>query len=117
MKTLMIAFCCLALAACSGSMHLTDLERSKLDPVLARLFEGNAVNDSDYETNFRSDGEKEYGVIIRSDNVDEIKAAGIRVGSATGDVITARVTIVELRKVLGISSVRAVQNSTRSYPQ
>lgn len=89
----------------------------KLDPALMKLLEGEAVNDSDYDVNVRSDGVKEYSVIIRSNNVDDLKSAGIRVGSTVSDIITARVTVQELRKALGIPSVRVVLNSTKSYPQ
>jgi hypothetical protein len=117
MKRVILAFCCLGFFACSTSMHLTESERSKLDPALATLVQGESVSESDYDAHLRSDGTKEYSVIIRSDNVDELKSAGIRIGSTVNDIITARVTIQELRKVLGLSSVRAVQNSSKSYPQ
>jgi hypothetical protein len=117
MKKTIIAICCIVLSSCSGPMRLTDTERSKLDPSLAKLVQGESVNESDYDANLRSDGAKEYSVIIRSNNVDDLKSAGIRVGSTVNDIITARVTIQELRKILGINSVRVVQNSAKSYPQ
>lgn len=117
MKKMIFAFSCLVLSACSSPMHLTESERMKLDPALMKLLEGEAVNDSDYDVNVRSDGVKEYSVIIRSNNVDDLKSAGIRVGSTVSDIITARVTVQELRKALGIPSVRVVLNSTKSYPQ
>ena len=117
MKRMILAFFCLTFFACSTSMHLTESERSKLDPALAMLVQGESVNESEYDAHLRSDGAKEYGVIIRSNNADELKSAGIRIGSTINDIVTARVTLEELRKVLGMPSVRAVQNSTKSYPQ
>jgi hypothetical protein len=102
---------------CTATAPLTEVERQKLDPLLTTLLRDEKVPESDYDTGLRKDGAREYAVIIRSKNVDEIRQAGIQVGSAFDDVITARVTIQELRKILSLSSVRAVQASTKNRPQ
>ncbi len=96
---------------------LTDREMAKLDPQLQRLVAGETVAESDYEVSNRLSGEKEYGVIIRSSNAEDLRSAGIPINSVIGDVITARLTISELKKVLTIPSVRALQNSSKNYPQ
>ena len=96
---------------------LTDREMAKLDPPLQRLVAEGSAAESDYDVSIRSGGEKEYGVIIRSANAEELRSAGIPINTVMGDVITARLTISELKKVLTIPSVRALQNSSKNYPQ
>ena len=102
------------LPGCSSTTGLTEVERQKLDPQLTMVLRGDIVADSDLDAGVRKDGSKEYGVIIRSQNVEEIKQAGIQIGSAFSDVVTARVTIPELRKILSLTSVRAVQSSSKN---
>ncbi len=114
-KQIAASLICLLLAACSGSGALTEAERQKLDPQLTRLMLGEPERDA--ESGTRLDGTKEYEVIIRSTNAEEVKQAGIKIGSAFGDVITARVTVAELKKILALSSVRAVQASSKNRPQ
>ena len=106
----------LLLSACLTTRPLTEAERQKLDPQLIRLLNGDAATDSEYDTSIRSDGTKEYGVIIRSKNVEEVRQAGIQIGSAFNDVITARVTPAEIRKILALPSVRGVQSSSKNHP-
>ena len=108
-----IASLFLMVAGCSSTRELTDMERQKLDTQLSMILRGDAA-ESDVDVGLREDGSKEYGVIIRSKNVEEIKQAGIRIGSAFSDVITARVTIPELRKLLSLPSVRSVQASSKN---
>ena len=107
----------LMFAGCSSTKELTETERQKLDPALMMLLSGDRISDSDYYAGTRSDGTKEFAVIIRSKNADELKNVGIQIGSAFDDVITARVTIQELRKILSLQSVRAVQASSKNRPQ
>ena len=111
-----IASLILILVGCSSTKELTEAERQKLDPQLTMLLRGDAVADSDLDVGPRTDGSKEYAVIIRSKNAEEIKQAGIQIGSAFSDVITARVTISELRKIVGLASVRAIQASSKNRP-
>ena len=102
---------------CSGVNQLSDVERSKLDPAVQRLFTMDRMVESDYDTTIRPDGSKEYGLVVRSANAGELKQAGIRVSSVFGDVVTVRVTLEELKKLVGLPSVRSVQNGSKNYPQ
>jgi len=111
-----IASLLLILVGCLSTTELTEVERQKLDPPLLMLLRGEAVAESDFDASLRKDGTREYAVIIRSKNADEVKSAGIQLGSVFSDVITARVTIAELRRILSLSSVRAVQASSKNYP-
>jgi len=101
---------------CGGPKELSDEERAKLDPRLIELLNSSSVSDAAYDVSMRPDGQKEYGVIIRTNNTDALRTIGIQVQSVFGDVVTARLTTDELRKVVALQSVRAVQNSGRNIP-
>jgi hypothetical protein len=116
MKSLCVSLATLLLA-CASSDVLNDYERAKLDPVLEKLFSSRTVEEELFDSSTRTNGEREYGVIIRGSNADDVRRLGIKLDSALGDVMTARVTKKELKKVLGLPSVRAVQSSSRNYPQ
>jgi hypothetical protein len=117
MMRVVLPFACVLLVSCSGAYRLTDVERSKFDPAVQRLLLHERVVESEYDTSVRPDGSKEYGLVVRSNNAEEIKKAGIRVASVFGDVVTVRVTLDELRKLVGLSSVRSVQSGSKNYPQ
>lgn len=105
------------LSSCSQSIRLTPKEQTKLDPKLQMLLEGKNVVDTDYDMTTRTDGAKEYGVIVRGASANDVREAGIRVGSVVGEIMTARVTLSELRTLCDLKSVRSIQNSGRDYPQ
>jgi hypothetical protein len=102
---------------CASVSTLSQAERAKLDPGLIRLLEGEAGSNDTYDVSLRANGEREYNVILRCSHPDELRSAGIRIGSVFGDVVTARLTISELRKAVALQSVKAVQNSSTTYPQ
>jgi hypothetical protein len=111
------AICLLLLLACASASELTQAERQKIDPPLLKLLSGSGVEDSKIESRLRSDGVKEYEVIIRAKTTEELKSAGIKIQSAIGDVITARLTIQELRSILKLPSVRSVESGSQNVPQ
>lgn len=112
-----VAFLFLMLVGCSSTTELTEVERQKLDPPLQRLLMGEGVAESEYDMSMRPDGSKEYALVVRSNNAADLKKAGIRVSSVFGDVVTVRVTLKELRKIVGLSAVRSVQNGSKNFPQ
>jgi hypothetical protein len=107
----------LFLYACSSSSNLSEADRLKLDPLLVRLLNAERILDADYDSNLRPDGTREYAVIIRSKSVEDLRSAGIQVASVFGDVITARVNIAELKKIVRLNSVRAITVGSKNYPQ
>jgi hypothetical protein len=107
----------LFLLSCSSTSDLSRAEIAKLDPAITRLLSGTGYDEKDYDVGVRSGGIKEYGVIIRANNTDELQSIGITIQSAFGKVITARLTLPELRRILSLSSVWAVENGSRNYPQ
>ncbi|HXG37426.1 MAG TPA: hypothetical protein VNL36_01505 [Bacteroidota bacterium] len=113
MKSLFLLL--LGFFACRTTAPLTDAEKAKLDPALIALLEREDTVEGDYVVSARANGEKQYAVIIRSTRPEELRAAGIPIEAVVGDVITARVTKEELRKLVSLPSVRAVTNSGRDY--
>jgi hypothetical protein len=99
---------------CGQGPSLSHEEMAKLDPGLQQLFTQPPPADAGYDVSVRTDGVKEYGVIIRSRNPQDLRDAGIRMGSVFGDVITARVSVEELRRVVALPTVRAVEKGQRS---
>ena len=96
---------------------LTPTEQLKLDPALKRLLTGASTNRSDYDVSTGKSGEETFGVLVRTDNADELRNAGYDVTSTFGDVAVVRVTIPGLRSLVRLPSVKNVSNGTRSYPQ
>lgn len=115
LTTLIIAVISIGLFSCRTAAPLTDAEKAKLDSQLLALLQQHDVVDNDYVVSYRANGVKQYAVIIRSSNAGELRAAGVPVEAVVGDVITARVTREELRRLVALPSVRAVTNSGRDY--
>jgi len=113
-----ILFMSLLLAGCATTgTELTPAEKAKLDPALQRLLTGATTNRAEYDVTTGKSGEETYGVLVRTDNADELKSAGFNVTSTFGDVAVVRATIPAIRSLLRLPSVRNVSNGTRSYPQ
>lgn len=89
---------------------------NKLDFTLQRLVLGEVVGEDQLPAAIRPDGSKEYGVIVRTNNVDELTKAGFQPNSVFGDVVTVRVTVEELRRLVKLSSVRFVEAGSKNYP-
>jgi hypothetical protein len=102
---------------CSSSKSLSDTEKAKLDPPLFHLFAGEQVDKSLVNETLRPDGIKEYAVIVRSEDPEEIQALGIAVSSVFGDVIVVHATIEELRKIASLPTVRALQAGSKKTIQ
>jgi hypothetical protein len=105
----------LSLCACSSTTDLSKEERAKVDPALMKLLSGAGIDEKDYTVGIRPDGVKEYEVIISAKKTEELQSAGIRIQSVFGNVLTARLTLPELRKILSLSSVRSVENGSKNY--
>jgi hypothetical protein len=102
---------------CSSTKSLSEAEKAKLDLPLLHLLTGKPVEENRLDILTRSDGTKEYAIIIRSNHSEEIKEMGIAVSSVFGDVIVARATIKELRKIVSLSSVRAIEVGSKNIIQ
>jgi hypothetical protein len=104
----------LSLTACSSTSDLSKEERAKVDPAIMRLLSGDGVDEKEYDVGTRSDGAKEYEVIIRANTTEDLRSAGIKTLSAFGNVLTARLTLPELRRILRLTSVWSVENGSKN---
>ena len=98
---------------CSSTQSLSNAEKAKLDAPLIRLFTGAQVDKSLVDETIRPDGTIEYAVVVRSEHPEEIKAMGIAVSSVFGDVIVVHATIEELRKIVSLPTVRALESGSK----
>jgi len=104
-------------AGCAATeTRLTPLEQEKLDPALQRLVTGTAVIRADYDLAPGAPGEERYGVIVRTDNAEELRSAGYAVTSSFGDVAVVRVTIPQIRSLVRLPSVKNVSNGSKNHP-
>lgn len=121
----LFAACCSALLitasshllhGCSSTPPLTDEEMAKLHPQVQRLLAGEAAPDLDSTSTLRSDGVREFELIVRSANPDELRSIGITPQSQFGDVLTVRVSTEEIVKVARLQSVIAIEPGSKNYP-
>jgi hypothetical protein len=103
-------------ASCCGPRELTSVERAKLTPGLIALLTEESVPDELYDTSLSADGTKEYGVIIRASDAQELRNHGIKVQSVINDIVTARVSKEQLRSLLALASVRSVDQGNVNRP-
>ena len=106
----------IALASCASD-SLTREEKEKLDPALQRLLASEEREKTGLDVSARSDGEREYGVIIRSNAPEEIRSTGVRIQSVFGEIVTARLTVREVASVARLRSVVSIAAGSRNYPQ
>ncbi len=112
-----IYLCGLLAIQCGQGTSLSRDEMAKLDPGLRQLFGQPPPGDANYDVSLRPDGVKEYGVVIRSDNPQELRDMGIKVGSVVGDIITARVSVEEMHRIVALPAIRSVEQGNRSEIQ
>jgi len=101
----------------STTKSLTEAEKAKLDPPLLHLLTSKPIDENQLDIFTRPDGTKEYTIIVRSDQSEEIKKMGFAISSAFGDVMVARVTIEELRKIVSLPSVRSIEAGSKNFIQ
>ena len=82
--------------------------RAGIDGSPMPSFEGTGTPGTDCQTSVRSDGVTLYRVILRG-NADDLRAKGIPLVSALGDVCTASLTFDQLCDAARIPSVRSVE--------
>ena len=93
---------------CGSGRDLTPQELAKFDIKLRPLVEGTGAPGTDCQTTVSSDGLTLYRVILRG-SADTLRARGIPLVSALGDVCTASLSVDQLRDAARIPSVRSVE--------
>jgi hypothetical protein len=105
------------IAGCAATgPQLTPLEEQKLDPALQRLVLGTTASRTEYDSTPGPSGEDKFGVLVRTDNIDDVRKEGFTVTSAFGEVAVVRVTIVQLRALVSLPSVKNVTNGSKNHP-
>lgn len=112
--TIILVFSFVAVG-CRSEMELTSEEKAKLDPGVQKILAGD--ESAMVDRTVRPDGTMEYGLVVRGSSPDDLKAAGINVVSAFGDVMTVRITRSQIKTLARISSVRSVETGNMSYPK
>jgi hypothetical protein len=102
---------------CSSTKSLSEAEKAKLDPPLLHLLTGKPVEENRLDILTRSDGTKEYAVIVQSVHPEDIQSLGITVSSVFGDVIVVHITLEELKNVVSLPTVKAVRTGSRKTIQ
>lgn len=105
-----------AFGCAGGSQSLTNSQLQKLDPALKRLVQGESRGMDRYSTSKRDDGTMVYSVILRSSKPEALRQAELPINSVKGDIITARLTIAQIRKAARLKVVRKIENPTRTRP-
>jgi hypothetical protein len=98
---------------CSSTKSLSDTEKAKLDPPLLHLLCNDREDDKRLDITYRADGTKEYAVIVQSEHPEALQALGINVSSVFGDIIVVHVTLEELKKIVSLSTVKAVRTGSK----
>lgn len=113
---LLLALAVLAAPACTPS-RLTAAEEAKLDPALQALLHQAGLPDARYTTMQRADGTMAFSVILRVDDAEAVRAAGLPLRSVVGDVATAFLTREEIRRAARLAAVRHISNDTKLIPE
>jgi hypothetical protein len=92
---------------------------SKLDARLQALVSGGTsrITMDDMDSSVRADGAREYQVIIHGSSAEDVRGTGVKVLSAFGGVLTARVSTDEIRALVGLGTVRFIETGSRNVPQ
>jgi len=106
----------LDLAGCSGGETLTGKEQQKLDAELQRLIKGKTRDRDFFSTSKREDGTTVYSVLIRCDDPDVLRKVGLNISSVMGEIVTARLSVAEIRRAAQIEEVNHIENASRVSP-
>ncbi len=102
--------------SCAAPHDLALEQMAKVDPGLRVLLERDNVADTQFDVRVRPDGSREYGVIVYGSDPDSLRSLGIRIQTVLGEMMTARVTVPELRILAAQSSVRSILKSEKASP-
>ena len=95
---------------------LTTAQRNRIGPRLQQLLTSKA-RPYRVEPVGTRDGTPIYSVTIRSSDAEAFREAGLSVTSVQGDIITARLTVEEIRRAATVPSVQAIRAAGEVQPQ
>jgi hypothetical protein len=99
---------------CSSKQSLSKAEKEKLDPFLRLLVLDEEIDEDKYSIYQQEDGTILYGVLIQTTDVEEINKTGIQINSENGNIITAKLTLQDIRRLVTLKSVVFINNSTKN---
>jgi hypothetical protein len=98
---------------CSSTKSLSEAEKAKLDLPLLHLLTDKPVEENRLDIFIRTDGTKEYAVIVQSIHPEDIRTLGITISSVFGNIIVVYVTLEELKNIVSLPSVQAIRTGSR----
>ncbi len=88
----------------------------KLDPALQRLVQGETRSMDQFSASERDDGTTVYSVILRSEQPEALREAGLPINSVQGSIVTARLRIAQIREAATLEAVQNIENPTQHDP-
>ena len=98
----------------NGKEDLPEEAWKKLDHALKLLLREGPENPFfDYQTRDR-DGETAYGVLIRTSDPEALKKSDLPFGSPSSEILTARLTIPEIKQAARLGSIVSISNPSEA---
>jgi hypothetical protein len=98
----------------NGKEDLPEESWKKLDHALKLLLREGPENPFfDYQTRDR-DGETAYGVLIRTSDPETLKESDLPFGSPSSEILTARLTIPEIKQAARLGSIVSISNPSEA---
>jgi hypothetical protein len=109
----------LLLPACGMDDQISPETMNKLDARLQLLFDVDAgLGNAPDPVGRNEQGEDLYSVIIRTDNAEQLRDAGLKPDAVIGTIVTARLTKSEILLAAGLESTQSVEaDSDLNFPQ
>ena len=104
-------------AMCSSSSNLSADQMAKLDAPLQGLVRGDGQLSHLLTEVQSADGEARYAVILRVTDAAAVQSSGLPIGSTAGMIMTARLTVSEIRRAAGMAAIVAVETPERRVHQ
>lgn len=95
---------------------LSSAQRQRLGPALQRFLTGDTLATGDVKAVGTRDGENVFSVLIRSENADALREAGVPLTSVAGTIITARLTIDEILRAASVADVQSIRADQEMKP-
>lgn len=93
----------------------TEMQWGKLDHALKLLFREGPDNPFfTYQISTREDGERAYGVLLRASNPEALAEANLPLGNPSGEIVTGRLTLEEIRRATRLDAVVSISNPSEA---
>lgn len=101
----------------SSASTLTDAQKKRIGPRLRRLIRGEEAGPRPVEAVGTRGDAPVYGIIIYCDDAGALRDAGIPLSTVQGEIISARLTINQIREAATIEVVDAIRAGTKQQQQ